>query len=209
MLKYLANKSNLSAMFCIAIVRSNRWTSGWDHWWYNRGSYKNTEGFYPTKVPCATPRKAPIYPRNKDIFFKYLSESPKEKSVNRKELCGRLILSWNIIEATYVFLRCFWRSEFALCRACGNIPKTGSTFYLRCTNATRIPTGDGFISDNFDHNNTNYKNKKTKYITTNNWTARQHTRYFSLLHSIDLIWLSLGRQTLRRNTSLDLQPPKH
>ena len=31
LIKYLANKSDQSAMFCIAIVRSNRWTSGWDH----------------------------------------------------------------------------------------------------------------------------------------------------------------------------------
>ena len=30
-LKYLANKSDHSAMFCIPIVRSNRWTSGWDY----------------------------------------------------------------------------------------------------------------------------------------------------------------------------------
>ena len=55
-----------------------------------------------------------FYPRNKDVFSKgqvefieYLSESPEEKTMNRNELCGRLILSWNIIEATYVFLRCF------------------------------------------------------------------------------------------------------
>ena len=31
MIKYLANKGDHSAMFCIAIVRSHRWTSGWDH----------------------------------------------------------------------------------------------------------------------------------------------------------------------------------
>ena len=48
---------------------------------------------------------------NKDVFSKdqveiieYFSESPEEKTMNRNELCGRLILSWNIIEATYVFL---------------------------------------------------------------------------------------------------------
>ena len=53
-----------------------------------------------------------FYPRNKDVFSKgqvefieYLSESAEEKSVNRNELCGRSILSWNIIEGTYVFLK--------------------------------------------------------------------------------------------------------
>ena len=30
-IKYLANKSDQSAMFCIAIVSLNRWTSGWNH----------------------------------------------------------------------------------------------------------------------------------------------------------------------------------
>ena len=30
-LKMSANKSNYSAMFCFAIVRTNRWTSGWDN----------------------------------------------------------------------------------------------------------------------------------------------------------------------------------
>ena len=65
-------------------------------------------------MPCASRRKAPFYPRNKDVFsrgqvefIEYLLESPEEKTMNRDELCGRLILSWNIIEATYVFLMCF------------------------------------------------------------------------------------------------------
>ena len=145
-------------MFRIAIVRSNWWTSGWDHWWQNGGRYKNTKGFDPTIVPCASCRKAPFYPRNKDVFLKYLSESAEGKSVNRKELCGRSILSCNTIESTYVILRCFWRSELALCRTCRDIPKMGITIYPSPTTATRIPTGDGFISDDFDHDNTSYKN---------------------------------------------------
>ena len=199
-------------MFCIAIVRSNWWISGWDHWWYNWGSYKNTEGFYPTKVPCASSRKAPFYPRNKDVFFKYFSESPEEKSVNRKELCGRLILSWNMIESTYVFLRCFWRSEFALCRTCRDIPKTGSTFYPRPTigyancNQGRIhfrqfPTILTII---------------THLIKTSKWNTPQQTTVLldNILNTfpyfVQLIW-SNSSQVARHceGISPDLQPPRH
>ena len=74
-----------------------------------------------------------VFSKGQVEFIKYLSESPEEKTMNRNELCGRSILSWNIIEATYVFLRCFRRLEFALCRIRRDILKTGSTFYPRPT----------------------------------------------------------------------------
>ena len=98
-------------MFCIAIVRSTDGLLDGITDGITEGATRTLNDSILPKCYVLLSRKAQFNPRNKDVFSKYkpevtkyLSESPEEKTMNRDELCGKLILSWNIIKATYVFL---------------------------------------------------------------------------------------------------------